>query len=381
VTLQLEKLGERLDRLEEGLDRLAGKDRQLTEIQTEARSEFQNKMGELQTDLGGVGSSLQGFGVRLLQVEENVGDVNSRLGEAGLEVMSLKRDHAESLRLLREELSEAELRQKEALNALQNGVEDRVREELVNVTERIAGVREQLTSLLSQTEASIHNALSHAVDAKTAEVEAKLGKEIDQMVESVTEKMSELRGLLAHLEAVMPQREQLESVNELLGRLEGRVSRVAEQVEGLDSLSPDLRTLGQKLGALKDHLGAISDDLRQTGRGLGERLGDGFGGLKEGLARQLFELESLVEGGIHRWESDQSQMLERLGAIRDTLRDQFRDVAQGATSPEASLWGKLTGRKEGGLKLSKDDWERLSSKVEGVISGLESVLARKKEGP
>ena len=70
-------------------------------------------------------------------------------------------------------------------------------------------------------------------------------------------------------------------------------------------------------------------------------------------------------------------MVERLSAIRDSLRDQFQSVTE-QVQGQGNLWDKITGKKEGTLKLSKDDWERLSAKIEGIISGLESVLARKR---
>lgn len=395
VSAQLESFEERIHRLLEAKDeiqsslelygqRVDGLDSRLESVDGHVRGidarlgGVSARLDELQASLSRVGE----MGSRLSALEEWIGEVNfrvagvdSRLGVADEGVWTLKQGLEQSFQVLRDEMRDAEERHGESLAALRSTVESRVQVELAGVTERIASVREHLAKLLAGVEASIPGAM----DAKTAALEASLRREIEQMIGSVMERISELREVLANVQTMMPRREQLDSVNDLLIRLEERVSRVAGQVEGLDSLTPDFKTFGGKLSALQADLGAISYDLRQTGKGIGDRLGEGFGDLKDGFVRQLAELHSLLEAGIHRWESDQSQMLERLGAIRDSLRDQFRAVLESAASAETSFLGKFTGRKQGGLKLSRDDWERLSAKIEGIISGLESILAKKQE--
>jgi len=191
------------------------------------------------------------------------------------------------------------------------------------------------------------------------------------MVEALTSKLQELLNGLGRVEGLVPRKEDLRSVDDRLGRMEEGFVRVASQVESIDSLTPELRLLGEKLLDLRGRLGAIDDGVGQAGRGVGD--------LRDVLSTRLLDLQSLVEGGIQRWEADQSQMLERLSAIRDTLRDQLRDVGERAESLQPSLWGKLTGKKEESLKLSREEWDRLSAKIEGIISGLETILARRQE--
>jgi hypothetical protein len=47
---------------------------------------------------------------------------------------------------------------------------------------------------------------------------------------------------------------------------------------------------------------------------------------------------------------------------------------------ENSFLARFVGKKDPGLKLSRDDWDKLAGKIEGIISGLESVLAKKLAG-
>ena len=71
-----------------------------------------------------------------------------------------------------------------------------------------------------------------------------------------------------------------------------------------------------------------------------------------------------------------SAEVERLSALRDTLRDQLRAVGERVEGAQGGLLRKLTGN-PGGVKLSKDDWDHVSTKIEGIISGLEAILAKK----
>ena len=105
--------------------------------------------------------------------------------------------------------------------------------------------------------------------------------------------------------------------------------------------------------------------------------GKELGNLRGSLGQGLSEVKSLVDAGIQRWEADESQALERISAMRDTLRDQLQ--AAGAQVKGEGLWNKITG-KQAGLKLKREEWDMFSSKVESIISGLESILAKKRGG-
>jgi hypothetical protein len=176
--------------------------------------------------------------------------------------------------------------------------------------------------------------------------------------------------MLSRLETLLPRREVLEAVDSKLGRLEEGFSRVSAQVDSIDSLTPELRGLEGRFESLADQLAGVLAGVGEAGRGLGT--------LRDTLDTSHSELRSLLNAGIRRWEEDQSQMLERLTAIRDTLRDQLQRIGEQAAGQGKGLWGKLTGRGEGGLRLTREESDQLAGKIEGIVSGLDAILARKR---
>lgn len=239
---------------------------------------------------------------------------------------------------------------------------DQVDGSACELKDRLHEIRQGLGEVnfrVAEVEASMMPTVNHAVNSTRAEVgrdvadlEARLEKEIEDMVGSIAEKLSELRDMVARVEGLVPRRETLDSVDGRLGRLE-------ESFSGL--LTPELRALGEKFSALSTRITAISTDVGQV----------------EGtLTGKLVELQSLLDSGIQRWEADQSHMLERLSTIRDSLRDQLRMVGDNVSRVEGGLLGKITGKRGGGVKLSREEWEQMSERIEGVISGLESILAK-----
>ena len=367
------EIAERLESFQARLERLSEREDELSatvEAHGKRMDDVDGRLNELCARLADVDGRLEKFDGRFVEIEDRVeaasvgvgevnfraADIDGRLGEADAGVRELERDFRDGLRVYSDEVA-----------ALKASVEGELRGGLLAVEERLARVRDELGGLLSGMERS----LLLTVDQKGGELETRLRKEIDAMVEALTSKLQELLNGLGRVEGLVPRKEDLRSVDDRLGRMEEGFVRVASQVESIDSLTPELRLLGEKLLDLRGRLGAIDDGVGQAGRGVGD--------LRDVLSTRLLDLQSLVEGGIQRWEADQSQMLERLSAIRDTLRDQLRDVGERAESLQPSLWGKLTGKKEESLKLSREEWDRLSAKIEGIISGLETILARRQE--
>ena len=93
----------------------------------------------------------------------------------------------------------------------------------------------------------------------------------------------------------------------------------------------------------------------------------------------LDDLGLALKDVVSRWESDQSAMTERLGRLRDSLRDQLKDFNFQVEGEQKGLWNKLRGNKDPGLKLSSEEFDNLSGKLEGIISGLETVISKKDE--
>lgn len=260
---------------------------------------------------------------------------------------------------------EMEERQEASLTALRGGLETRLGDGLRDAEKSLGMVRSRLEAWLSRLEASFPAAL----DERARDVEEALRKEIDAMVTDLSAKLSDLGGVLRRMEGLLPKKDAFDSLDERLLRLEDGLLKVASHVESVDSLTPDMRTMGERVAALRDQLSALSGDVGEAGSRVAELKGFFSGGLGE--------LKGLLDAGIQRWESDQSQTLERLSAIRDSLRDQLRAVGDRVAAAQGGLLRRLSGKADGGVKLTKDDWDRVSTKLEGIISGLESVLARK----
>lgn len=259
---------------------------------------------------------------------------------------------------------ELDERQSRELAALKAATALRLQSAVDGLESRSDKAKEELARRLVELEASV----PAAVTKGTGELEARLQKEIDSMLDNLTVRITELRDLLTRVESVVPHRQAVSSIDDRLVRLEERISGVSAHVESIDSLTPELRTLADRFAGLRDQMSALSTRVEATGNNLG--------GLKDGVAQGLGELEALLRSGIQRWEEDQSHLLERLSAIRDTLRDQLRVVGE-RVEDSGGLLGKLTGRRDGGVRLSRDDWDHVSTKLEGIISGLESILSRK----
>ncbi len=234
--------------------------------------------------------------------------------------------------------------------------------------EQVQGAVSKVQQHLGQLEESVPEQAKAAAD----EVEERLRKEIAEMVEQLDGKLADLRDVLGRVESTVPTREQLSAVGERLERLEVSFDRVSEQVTTIESSTPEVQALGQRFQELRELVGSTSERLEASGELVGSAISTTLG-------TRIDELESALRDGIRRWESDQSQVSERLGNLRDSLRDQLREFSSQVEDAHGSLWGKLTGKKDPGLKLSGEEFDALSDKLEGVIAGIETVIAKRKD--
>ncbi|HVR74132.1 MAG TPA: hypothetical protein VMT52_07365 [Planctomycetota bacterium] len=371
-----EGLGEEL---RGGLDGLEGKvtalEKRHAESEASLRAAFEM---ELRRGIEGVQSGIDGLSDELLgllaKLEDSIPSVvASGTGEVETRLRAEMATSAARLTAtvsgLRDNLQafsmELEERQEASLTALRGGLETRLGDGLRDAEKSLGMVRSRLEAWLSRLEESFPAAL----DERARDVEEALRKEIDAMVTDLSAKLSDLGGVLRRMEGLLPRKDAFDSLDERLLRLEDGLLKVASHVESVDALTPDMRTMGERVAALRDQLSALSGDVGEAGGRVAELKGFFSGGLGE--------LKGLLDAGIQRWESDQSQTLERLSAIRDSLRDQLRAVGDRVAAAQGGLLRRLSGKADGGVKLTKDDWDRVSTKLEGIISGLESVLARK----
>lgn len=357
VDARLAEVGPRLDGMEGRFEwvqtEITGLSARLQGIEAKVR-EIEGRVGQTESKLDSeaerisarveaISETIQEVDARVAGVQEkfdsNAASWNERLGQLSLGIEAVSQ---ESIR----KIAEADQKREIALSELRSSLEEKLRAGILVLEERLEAARGYFMGLLSKLETSFPETLR----AETTALEARIRKEIDEVVNGLDEKLSDLKTIIA--------------------RLDTRLQAVSGHVEGLEAVFPALRTIERELGGLKDALASVSSQIGESHRDLS--------GLESAVADRLADLRSLLDLGIQRWEEDQSQMLERLGAIRDTLRDEFRKVSEQVTEQSKSLWGRLTGRGEGGLRLSREDWEQLAGKIEGIISGLETVLSRRR---
>ena len=242
-----------------------------------------------------------------------------------------------------------------------------VKDELGAVSEMILDVEENLGQLKESVPATAKTVMG--------ELEVRLGKEISEMMEQLTAHIGELKEMLGRVEESVPSTEMVENLGQelggRLGRMEETFSKVSRQVEHIDSTTPELENMSTRFMELREQAASARNELNRNSEGVAE--------IRSILAGRLDELEVVLQDVISRWESDQSGMAEKLGQLRDSLRDQLKDIHLQVEGEQKGLWNKLRGNKDPGLKLSSEEFGTLSGKLEGIISGLETVLSKKSE--
>lgn len=247
------------------------------------------------------------------------------------------------------------------------GADDQVRDELSLLSDGIVNIEKGLGDLEESVPETAKSLLS--------ELELRLRKEISEMIEQLTLYVGELKEALGRVEERIPSREMVEGigadVSQRLARLEESFSKISGQVEHIDSTTPEIEGMGEHFRQLREQTASAQVELNRNSEGVEEIRGT--------LASRLDELEGVLRQVLHNWNSDQSEMAERLSVLRDSLRDQLNNFEQQVEGEQKGLWNKLRGNKEPGLKLSGEEYGSLSGKLEGIITGLETVISKKKE--
>ena len=247
------------------------------------------------------------------------------------------------------------------------GTGRQVNDELEVVSEMVMDIEEGLVQL--------KQSIPETAKTVMGELEVRMGKEISEMMEQLTAQIGELKEILGRVEESVPSRGMVESLGEevgqRLGRIEETFSKVSGQVEHIDSTTPEIESMGVRFRELREQTAAAQEELGRNSEGVEEIRGT--------LGGRLDELGLALKDVVSRWESDQSAMAERLGRLRDSLRDQLKDFNFQVEGEQKGLWNKLRGNKDPGLKLSAEEFDNLSGKLEGIISGLETVISKKDE--
>ena len=382
----IKKISEQWDGMEEDLDRLGNSDG--PQLQSVAR-----KVGDVREALqsmckASVTRTTLKDAVRELLValiEERGGELFSGLEGSQDEQMASASDIAEvkeSVAELRAKLDAIESRVGEVdssfddrLGAIQldltdvrSAVDDaglQVRDELGIVSERVMEIEEGLGEL--------EESVPETAKAVMTEFEVRLRKEISEMLEYLTFQFGELKEMLSRVEEMVPSRlERLGAeVDQRLGRIEESFGKVSDQVRHLDSTTSEFEGMGTRFKELGERAASAQQELNRNTEGVEE--------IRTTLGSRLDELEGVLQQVISRWESDQSEMSQRLGNLRDSLRDQLADFNQQVEDEQKGFWSKLRGSKDPGLTLSSEELCSLSGKLEGIITGLDTVISKKKE--
>jgi len=341
------------------------------------------QIGETLTQLDG---RIAGSETRLDGVDERVGDVGTRLNDVGTHLS----DVGEGLEDVRDGLRAQGGRMEGidgrllALSGRLESVDGKVREEVLKLAEQLTAVDGRLSELSVKME-SLHGRVEEVND-KARESEEHLRKELEEMVQAMVERLAELRDMLQRVEGNLPEKgavearivgleervdHRLEGVTQKVTEISGDLRDVRAGVANVDSVTPEIRSLAARFTEVRQALEAITGGIQD-----GEQ---GTRSIANELGGRLDQLQGVLDGGIKRWESDQSYTLERLSAIRDSLRDELQQVSAHVQKAQGSLLGRVMGRRDpGGVKLRQDEWEQLSGKIEGIVSGLESILSRRR---
>ena len=382
----IKKISEQWDGMEEDLDRLGNSDG--PQLQSVAR-----KVGDVREALqsmckASVTRTTLKDAVRevlVALIEERGGELFSGLEGSQDEQMASASDIAEvkeSVAELRAKLDAIESRVGEVdssfdgrLGAIQLDLTDvrstvddagsQVRDELGIVSERVMEIEEGLGEL--------EESVPETAKAVMTEFEVRLRKEISEMLEHLTFQFGELKEMLSRVEEMVPSRlERLGAeVDQRLGRIEESFGKVSDQVRHLDSTTSEFEGMGTRFKELGERAASAQQELNRNTEGVEE--------IRTTLGSRLDELEGVLQQVISRWESDQSEMSQRLGNLRDSLRDQLADFNQQVEDGQKGLWSKLRGNKDPGLTLSSEELCSLSGKLEGIITGLDTVISKKKE--
>ncbi|MEE3054676.1 MAG: hypothetical protein VYB34_13145 [Planctomycetota bacterium] len=318
---------------------------------------IEERGGELFSGLEGSQDEQMASASDIAEVKESVADLRAKLDAIESRVGEVDSSFDDRLGVIQLDLTD--------VRSAVDGAGLQVRDELGIVSERVMEIEEGLGEL--------EESVPETVKAVMTDFEVRLRKEISEMLEHLTFQFGELKEMLSRVEEMVPSRlERLGAeVNQRLGCIEESFGKVSDQVRHLDSTTSEFEGMGTRFKELGERAASAQQELNRNTEGVEE--------IRTTLGSRLDELEGVLRQVISRWESDQSEMSQRLGNLRDSLRDQLADFNQQVEDGQQGLWSKLRGNKDPGLTLSSEEFCSLSGKLEGIITGLETVISKKQE--
>jgi chromosome segregation ATPase len=317
---------------------------------------IEERGGELFSGLEGSQDEQMASASDIAEVKESVAELRAKLDAIESRVGEVDSSFDDRLGVIQLDLTD-----------VRSAVDDaglQIRDELGIVSERVMEIEEGLGEL--------EESVPETAKAVMTEFEVRLRKEISEMLEHLTFQFGELKEMLSRVEEMVPSRlERLGAeVDQRLGRIEESFGKVSDQVRHLDSTTSEFEGMGTRFKELGERAASAQQELNRNTEGVEE--------IRTTLGSRLDGLEGVLRQVISRWESDQSEMSQRLGNLRDSLRDQLADFNQQVDDGKG-FWSKLRGNKDPGLTLSSEEFCSLSGKLEGIITGLETVISKKKE--
>ena len=318
---------------------------------------IEERGGELFSGLEGSQDEQMASASDIAEVKESVADLRAKLDAIESRVGEVDSSFDDRLGVIQLDLTD--------VRSAVDGAGLQVRDELGIVSERVMQIEEGLGEL--------EESVPETAKAVMTEFEVRLRKEISEMLEHLTFQFGELKEMLSRVEEMVPSRlERLGAeVDQRLGRIEESFGKVSDQVRHLDSTTSEFEGMGTRFKELGERAASAQQELNRNTEGVEE--------IRTTLGSRLDELEGVLQQVISRWESDQSEMSQRLGNLRDSLRDQLADFNQQVEDEQKGFWSKLRGSKDPGLTLSSEELCSLSGKLEGIITGLETVISKKQE--
>lgn len=144
--------------------------------------------------------------------------------------------------------------------------------------------------------------------AELCELESRLGQEISGIIEQLTLDIDGVKRMLGRVEDTVSTKDMGEEVNQRLGWIEESFLKVSDLVRYSDSTTPEIESLEAHFTQLREQVASVQAELRRNNQGVVE-IGGAFG-------NRLDDLEGILQQVITKWESDQSEMAQRLSHLQ-----------------------------------------------------------------
>ncbi len=317
------------------------------------------------------------------EITATINGQTAKIEEQATRLAALSQDLTSADDHLAEGLKDLEHRLTERLSNLESASASRVealdgslRQSMAAAETRLAEAQDQLEARISSEVQAISSKTQGELAERIAKIEAalpelrameeRLKTEMDKAMDQLAEKMNTLVDSVNQIQSDLPPRQIFDDLASRLERTETRFRTISDHLDNLDSALVELKSMGERLGTLREEVSGLAGSVNSSEKD--------FRDTWELLGRRIQDMQDLLRTSVERWNADRANLRQRLVDLRDTLRDQLKIAVQSADGASHSVWGKLLMKPEGGLRMGADDWERLRTRLETILQGLESLL-------